>query len=89
MMLMEASHAVSGKSRLFATRDARLSEAEDGRRPLRAVGCWAFVHGIAMLALDDQLRMHLPGTDDASPAAMIHPLLGVYAGAGSATADTG
>jgi AcrR family transcriptional regulator len=75
---------IEAGDRLFALLDRRLAWADERQRPFRAVGCWAFVHGLAMLALDDQLQTHLPGIDDASLLAIIAPLVDAYAGAGDA-----
>lgn len=71
---------VKAGDRLFAVRDARLSPNEAKQRASRAVGCWAFVHGLAMLAIDDQLRMHLPGTDETSLLEIIGPMVDSYVG---------
>lgn len=64
--------------RLFALLDEAVASA-GGEHPFRAVGCWAFIHGLAMLALDDQLKVHLPGTDDADLLAVIRPLAEAFA----------
>lgn len=66
--------------RLFAVLDGQLSQGKKKQRAARAVGCWAFVHGLAMLAIDDQLHMHLPGTDEASLLDVLGPMVEVYAG---------
>jgi AcrR family transcriptional regulator len=59
--------------RLFALLNRALPpSAED--QSARAVACWAFVHGLATLALDDQLKIHLSGDDDESLLGVIRPL---------------
>jgi len=64
---------IEAGERLFALLDAPLRKAGD-RQALRAIGCWAFVHGLAMLALDDQLKAHMPGTSDEHLREIILPL---------------
>ena len=63
---------VEAGDRLFALLDEALAPAT-ADQSARAIGCWAFVHGLAMLALDDQLKMHLPGDDDVSLMAVVEP----------------
>lgn len=73
---------VSAGDKLFAVLDEQISGEGERADPARSVGCWAFVHGLAMLAIDDQLRMHLPGTDDANLLAIIRPMVESYARSG-------
>ncbi len=70
---------VSAGDRLFAALDERLSQGGERAHPYRSIGCWAFVHGLAMLAIDDQLRMHLPGTDKDNLLDIIRPMAETYA----------
>jgi AcrR family transcriptional regulator len=65
--------------RLFELLDERLSLGGKHALRFRSIGCWAFVHGLAMLAIDDQLRMHLPGTDSANLLDIIRPIVDMYA----------
>lgn len=64
---------VEAGDRLFALLNDSLAVSPSDRAA-RAIGCWAFVHGLAMLALDNQLRVHLPSEDDESLLAVLQPL---------------
>ncbi len=74
--------------RLFAVLEDRVSKGEGRQRAARAIGCWAFVHGLAMLAIDDQLRLHLPGADDADLVEILRPLMSAYIGDRHPTASS-
>ena len=68
---------VEAGDRLFALLNALVRQARG--RPVPRHRMLTFVHGLAMLAVDDQLRLHLPGTDDAVLCVVLKPLVDVYA----------
>ena len=68
---------VEAGNRLFSLLDEAMGDAGP-RQPARAVGCWAFIHGLSMLALDGQLSAHLPGTSDEDIMAILRPMAHAY-----------
>ena len=64
--------------RLFAILNARFSHLGGRQRAARAIGCWAFVHGLALLAIDNQLNRHLPDTDESDLLDILRPMVEIY-----------
>lgn len=67
---------IEAGDRLFALLDDP-DPGRNERQPYRAMRCWAFVHGLAMLTLDGLLAAHLSGTTDEHLLAIMEPLIAV------------
>ena len=57
---------IAAKEACFGVLAARVAaeSTADQDREARAVGCWALVHGLAILFLDDRIAHEITGCDD-------------------------
>lgn len=60
-----------------------------GDRDARTIGCWALVHGLALLFLDGEIRSRLDEGDDAITRRVATAMLGLRAGAAAAPSPGG
>ncbi len=81
--LMFASHIDKTKhpdlmeagERTFAVLQARFDPATDPHAAARAIGCWGLVHGLASLAIDNQLDAHVQTDGGPHMRAILEPLV--------------